>query len=176
MLHRAHVTHRLNDVAGAGLALGADHGRALADAAQGLAQVAAAADERHLETVLGDVVLLVGGRKDLALVDEVHAQRLQDLCFSQVTDAALGHHRDRDRGLDLADEPGVRHARHAALAPDDRGDALERHHRAGAGLLGNACLVGGHDIHDHATLEHLGQTHLQAKLLVLIHGSSPPCR
>jgi hypothetical protein len=45
----AQVAHALDDVARAGLALGAQHGRALADAAQGLAQVAAAADERHLE-------------------------------------------------------------------------------------------------------------------------------
>ena len=37
---RAHVAHGLDDVAGAGLALGADHRRALADAAQRLAEVA----------------------------------------------------------------------------------------------------------------------------------------
>ena len=46
---RAHVAHRLDDVAGAGLALGADHRRALADAPQRLAEVRRAADERHLE-------------------------------------------------------------------------------------------------------------------------------
>ncbi len=43
---RAHVAHGLDDVAGAGLALGADQRRALADAAQRLAEVAAAAHER----------------------------------------------------------------------------------------------------------------------------------
>ena len=43
---RAQVTHRLDDVAGAGLALRADHGRALADAAQRLAEVGGAAHER----------------------------------------------------------------------------------------------------------------------------------
>ena len=37
---RADVAHRLDDVTGAGLALGAHHGRALVDAAQGLTQVA----------------------------------------------------------------------------------------------------------------------------------------
>ena len=44
----------------AGLALGADHGRAFGDAPQRLAQVARAAHERHLEVALVDVVLLVG--------------------------------------------------------------------------------------------------------------------
>ena len=46
---RAHVADGLDDVAGAGLALGADHRGALGDAAQRLAQVAAAADEGHRE-------------------------------------------------------------------------------------------------------------------------------
>ena len=35
----AHMRHRVGDVAGAGLSLGADHGRALGDAAQRLSQV-----------------------------------------------------------------------------------------------------------------------------------------
>ena len=42
----ADVAHGLDDVAGAGFALGADHGRALGDAAQSLAQIARAADKR----------------------------------------------------------------------------------------------------------------------------------
>ena len=57
---RAHVAHGLDDVAGAGLALGADHRRALGDPAQRLAEVGGAADERHLERPLVDVVGLVG--------------------------------------------------------------------------------------------------------------------
>ena len=43
------VADGLDDVARAGLALGADHRRALGDPAQGLAQVAGAAHERHRE-------------------------------------------------------------------------------------------------------------------------------
>ena len=46
-LDRAHVPHGLDDVAGAGLALRADHGRALGDPPQRLAQVGGAAHERH---------------------------------------------------------------------------------------------------------------------------------
>ena len=49
------VAHRLDDVAAAGLALGADHRGALADPPQRLAEVARAADERHAEGVLVDV-------------------------------------------------------------------------------------------------------------------------
>ena len=63
-----------DDVARARLALGADHRRAFADAAQRLAQVAAAADERDRELPLVDVVLLVGGGEHLALVDVVDAR------------------------------------------------------------------------------------------------------
>ena len=56
----AHVAHGLDDVARAGLALGADHRRALADPAQRLAEVGRAAHERDLEGPLVDVVGLVG--------------------------------------------------------------------------------------------------------------------
>ena len=73
---RAHVAHGLDDVAGAGLALRADHRRALGDAPQRLAQVGGAADERHLERPLVDVVGLVGGREHLGLVDVVDLERL----------------------------------------------------------------------------------------------------
>jgi hypothetical protein len=45
--------------------LGADHGCTLCHAAQGLAQVAAAAHKRHREVVLVDVVDLVSGRQHL---------------------------------------------------------------------------------------------------------------
>lgn len=75
----AHVLDGLDDVAGAGLALGADHGGALADAAQGLAEVAAAAHEGHAVGVLLDVVDVVGGREDFGLVDVVDADGFEDL-------------------------------------------------------------------------------------------------
>ena len=85
---RAHVAHGLDDVAGAGLALGADHRRALADAPQRLAEVAAAAHERDAERELVDVEVLVGRRQHLGLVDEVDAERLEDLRLDEVADAA----------------------------------------------------------------------------------------
>lgn len=156
----AHVLDGLDDVAGAGLALGADHGGALGDAAQGLAEVAAAADEGDLEGGLLDVEGVVGRGQDLALVDVVHAQGLEDLALDEVADAGLGHDGDRHGRLDLLDLARVRHARHAALGPDVGGDALERHDGARAGLLGDARLRGVRHVHDDAALQHLRQAGL----------------
>src|SRR4051794_17772643 len=53
----AHVRDRVDDVAGARLALRPDHRGALGDAAQRLAEVRAAADERDRERPLVDVML-----------------------------------------------------------------------------------------------------------------------
>ena len=160
LLHGPHVAHGLDDVAGAGLALGADHGRALADAPQRLPEVAAAAHEWHPEAVLVDVVLLVGRGEHLGLVDVVDLQRLEDLRLREVADAALRHDRDADRLLDLGDQLRVRHAGDAAELADVRRDAFERHHGHGARLLGDPRLVGGDDVHDHAAGEHARQPDL----------------
>src|SRR4029077_13978242 len=65
------VADRLDDVAGPGLALAADHRRALADAPQGLAEIARAAHEWHVELAFVDGDLLVRGGEALALVDVV---------------------------------------------------------------------------------------------------------
>ena len=58
---RAHVADGVDDVARARLALRADHGRALAQAPQRLAQVATAADEGDAEGPLVDVVASSAG-------------------------------------------------------------------------------------------------------------------
>lgn len=73
------MAHSLDDVAGAGFALCADHGCTFSDAAQGFAEAAAAADEGDLEVVLADVVDCVGGGKDFRLVDVVYAEGFEDL-------------------------------------------------------------------------------------------------
>ena len=159
----AHVLDGVDDVSGAGLALGADHGCAFGDAAEGLAEVARAADEGRGEGVLVDVVGLVGGGEDLGLVDEVDAERLQDLGFGEVADAGLGHDGDGDGVDDLLDELGVGHAGDAAFGADHGGYALEGHDGDGAGLLGDAGLLDVHDVHDDAALEHLGEAGLETQ-------------
>ena len=80
----ADVLDGLDDVAGAGLALGADHGGAFGDASQGFAQVATAADEGHFEGVLFHVVDCVGGGQDFGLVDVVDAEGFEDLGCGRV--------------------------------------------------------------------------------------------
>lgn len=168
------VAHGLNDVAGAGLALGADHGGALTDAAEGLAEVAAAADEGDPEVVLVDVVLLVGDGQDLALVDVVDADGLEDLGLHEVADAGLGHDGDGHRLLDLLDQLWVAHAGHAALGPDVGRDALQGHDGACPGLLRQAGLLGVDHVHYNAAAEHLGQAHLHRErglLRRLVYGA-----
>ena len=94
---RAHVAHRFDDVARARFALGANHGRAFGDAPQRFAQIARAADERHFEVVLPDVVFFVGGREHFAFVDEIDFQRFEHLRFGEMADAHFGHHRNATR-------------------------------------------------------------------------------
>ena len=158
----AHVRGGVGDVAGAGLALGADHGRALGDAAQRLAQVGGAADERDGELPLVDVVGVVGRGQHLGLVDVVDAEALQHLRLDEVADARLRHDRDRDGLDDAVDQVGIAHAGHAALGADIGGHALERHDGDGAGVLGDLGLLGVDDVHDDAALEHLGHAALDA--------------
>ena len=154
---------RVGDVAGAGLALGPDHGRALGDAPQRLAEVGRPAHERHGELPLVDVVGVVGRGQHLGLVDVVDAEALQDLRLDEMPDAGLGHHRDGDRGDDALDHVRVAHPRHPALGADVGGHPLQRHHRDGAGALGDPGLLGGDDVHDDAALEHLGHAALDAR-------------
>ena len=90
----------------------------------------------------------------------------EHLRFREVADARLGHHRNAHRVHDLPNDARRGHARDAAFLADVGRDALERHHGAGAGLLGDARLLGGGHVHDHAALEHLGEAHLHPPLIV----------
>ena len=163
-----HVVHGLHDVARARLALRADHGRAFGDAAQGFAEVARAADERHAELRLVDVVDVIGGREDFALVDVVDLDGLQDLRLDEMADAAFRHDRDGDGLLDALDHRGIAHARDAAGRADVGGDTLERHDGAGAGGLGDLRLLRRRDVHDDAALEHLGELLVEFILILLL--------
>ena len=75
----AHVLNGLDNITGASLTLSADHSGALGDAAQGLTEVTATADEGDLVAVLGNVVDIVSGGEDLGFVDVVNANGFQDL-------------------------------------------------------------------------------------------------
>jgi hypothetical protein len=154
---------RLDDVARAGLALGADHRRALTDPTQRLSEVCGATDERNLEGPLVDVICLVRRGENLRLVDVVDLERLQHLGLSEVADPGLGHHRDRHRLLDAADHGRIGHPGHAAIPADIGRHPLERHHRGSAGVLGDLRLLRRDHVHDHSALEHLGQPRLDGE-------------
>lgn len=62
----ANVEHGLNDVFGARLAFGTDHGRTFTDATEGVVQIATTTDKGHLEVVLVDVVLEVDGKTEIS--------------------------------------------------------------------------------------------------------------
>ena len=104
----------------------------------------------------------VGGRQHLRLVDVVDLQSLEDLGLDEVADARLGHDRNRHGLLDLDHLVRVGHPGDSALRANVGGNALERHHRAGAGFLGDPGLVGVGDVHDHPALEHLGEAALDS--------------
>ena len=115
----------------------------------------------------------VRGRQHLGLVDVVDLERLEDLRLGEVADPALRHDGDGDGFLDLRDLLRVAHARDAAVPADVRGHALERHHRAGTGVLGDPGLLRVDDVHDDAALEHLRQPGLDPQRPVL--GHDPEC-
>jgi hypothetical protein len=115
------------------------------------------------------VVLEVGRRQHLGLVDVVDLERLQDLRLGEVADAALRHDGNRHGLLDFADLLRVGHARDATVPADVGRDALERHHRDRTRVLGDLRLLGVDDVHDHAALEHLGQPGLDAESGLVSH-------
>ena len=154
-LHLSHVADRLHYVARAGLALRADHRRALADPAKRLAKIARAADKWHVELRLVDVPHVVGGRKHLRLVDVVDLDCLEDTRLGDVSDAAFRHHRNGNCVLNPLDHRGVAHARDAARRADVGRDALKRHHGARTGLFGDLRLLRRRHVHDNPALQHL---------------------
>ena len=161
LVHGAHVTHGLNHIAGARLALGADHGRSLGDTAQRFAQVLRAAHERHVELVLVDVVHVVGRAQHFGFIDVIDLDGLQNAGFGNMTDTNLCHDRDGHGFLNALDHGRITHAGNAAGSTNIGRNAFERHHRACARVLCDLRLLRSGDVHDYATLEHLCQILVQ---------------
>ena len=80
-----------------------------------------------------------------------------------MSDAALGHDRDRHGGHNFANLLRARHAGDAAFGADLRGHALQSHYGNGSGFFGDLGLAGVGDVHDDAALEHLGEAGLEAE-------------
>merc|ERR1719433_1253724 len=158
----ADVTDCLDHIAGACLALGADHAGSLGNAAQGLAKVAAAADKWHLEFVFVHVIALVCDGEDLALINAIHTELLQDLRLHEVADPALSHHGDGHGVDDLLDHLRVGHPCHALLVANVGGNALQCHDRTSTRFFCNLGLLRVHHVHDDTALEHRWQALLHA--------------
>ena len=122
-----------------------------------------------LNWVFVDMVDVVGGGEDLGLIDVVDVDGLQNARLGDMADAHFRHDRDGDSFLDALDHGRVAHTAHAARRTDVRGDALERHHRAGAGILGDFRLFRGGDVHDDAALEHLGEVPVEFRAIFFGH-------
>src|SRR5580692_2345038 len=120
-------------------------------------------------------MLFIRGREHFALVDVIHFQRFEHLRFREVADAHFGHHRNRNRVHNFANDTRRRHARHSAFLADVRRDALQRHHGARAGVLGDLGLLGVGHVHNHATLQHLRQPHFYTPQIIVhqFHRVSP---
>mmetsp|Transcript_9999 Transcript_9999/g.30690 ORF Transcript_9999/g.30690 Transcript_9999/m.30690 type:complete len:344 (-) Transcript_9999:7-1038(-) len=167
----ARVANGLDDVAGTGLSLGADHCRAFGDAAQSLTQIAAATDKRDGEVVLVGVVVLVGHCQHLRLVNVVSANLLKDLALDEVANTRLGHYGDGDGRFDFFDHLGVRHAGDTAILTNICRHALQRHHRTGTGLFCNPRLLRVDHVHDDSAFKHLCHASLDCEgALVGRHG------
>jgi hypothetical protein len=166
------VAHCLDDVARSGLALGADHRRALRDAPERFPEVRGPADERNLEGLLFDVVRLVRRRENLGLVDVVDLESFEDLSLGEVADPGFGHDRDGHGSLDALDHRRIGHAGNAPVAADVRRHPLECHDGDGPGVLGDARLLRRDDVHDDAALEHLGEAAFHAECGAFCHPPS----
>src|SRR5262245_22511621 len=97
------MADRLHDVAGAGFPFGSDQRGTLANPPESLSEVPRPAYERDDKVPLVYVVLFIGGRQDFALVDEVDLHGFQHPRLGDMADPALGHDRDADGLLNLAD-------------------------------------------------------------------------
>ena len=111
----------------------------------------------HFKVELADVVMIVGRGKHFGLVDEIDPQSLQNLRFGDMADARFSHNWDSDCADDAFDHLRVGHTGYAAILADIGRDALQRHDRHSAGILGNRRLLSVNDVHDNATFEHFGQ-------------------
>jgi hypothetical protein len=142
-------------VSGASLAFGPNHRSALGDPPERLSEIGRAADERHGEQPLVDVVGVVRRGENFRLVHIVDTKCLQHLRFDEMADARLGHDRDGDGGDDAVDHVRITHPGYAALRADVGWNPFERHDRDRTSILGDLGLLRSDDVHDHAALEHL---------------------
>ena len=156
------VAHGFNHVARAGFALGANHGSAFGDAAQGFTQIAATAHKGNGKVALVDMIFVIGGGEHFTFVDIVGAHGLKNAGFNKVADTGLGHDGNAHHFHDALDDGGVGHTGHAACGANVGRYAFQGHDCASSRCFGDFGLFGSGDVHDHAAFEHFSEACLQA--------------
>ena len=156
------MRHSIGDITRACLTLRANHGRALVDSAQCLTQVGCSTDEGNREVEFINVIGVVSRGQHFGFINEIHSQRLQHLRLNKMPDARFGHHRNGYCIDDALDHVRIGHPGHTALCANISRHTLQRHHGGGTSVLGDFRLFGGDDVHNHAALQHLSQSSLDA--------------
>mmetsp|Transcript_2980 Transcript_2980/g.6762 ORF Transcript_2980/g.6762 Transcript_2980/m.6762 type:complete len:274 (+) Transcript_2980:275-1096(+) len=154
-LHSSNVFNSSQHISCSSFAFGTNHRSAFRNSSQSLPQIAAAADKRNLEWILVDVVFFVCNRQHFGFVNVIDFDCFKNLRLDKMTNAALGHYRNRHRLLDGFDHLGVGHSRYSAILSDVSRNFLKRHHSAGARFFSDASLLRVHHIHDYTTFQHL---------------------
>ncbi len=138
------MAHGFHHVSGAGFTLGADHGRAFANAAQGFTQVAAAANKGDFEVMLVNMMRLSSaGVKYLGFINIIHTQGFQYLRFNKMTDAAFCHNRMETDFNNSFDQTRVAHTGNSAIRANVRRNSFQCHYCACAGIFMRSCMLGG---------------------------------
>ena len=173
-LHQPHMAHGLHDVARPRLALGADHRRALGDAAERFSEISRATDKRCLELCLINMIYIISRRQNFGFINIINLDRLQQLRLYEMSDTAFCHDRNADCFLDPFDHFRVTHAGNTTGGADICRDTLQSHYSAGTGCFCDLCLLRCGNVHDHAALEHLGKIFVQF-VTVFRHFIYLPC-
>ncbi len=153
------MAYRFNNIAGTCFTLGADHGSAFTDPAEGLSKVTAAADKGYFEVSLVDMEPVIGRGKHFTLINKVHVQRFKDLRFNKVTDPAFCHDRDTYRFLNFYNNIGVRHSCDTACNPYVCRNPFKCHYGGRSRIFGYPGMVRRNNIHDYTAFKHFGQAY-----------------
>src|SRR5579872_4736846 len=107
------------------------------------------------------MIFFIRHGQDFTFVDAIDTEFFQNLRLDKMPYTGFSHDGDGDGFDDLNNEFRVRHTSNPAMKANIRWDTLERHYSASSGIFSDLCLIGSHDIHNHAAFEHGWQSALQ---------------
>ena len=150
-----------DNITSACLSFGPNHCSTFHNPPTGLTEIRASADEWNCEIIFRNMVEWIGRGQNLTFVDHVYSELLEDTSFFVMTDSSLGHHWYAGGIDDAPDEVRMAHSSHATIGSYVCGNSLKRHYSGSTCIFCNVCLLGSYDVHDDATLLHLGETPLE---------------